>query len=300
MKDQAAKLREMVLHLREHQEEKKKGLKIITITSGKGGVGKSNITANLALCLQSMGNRVLILDADFGLSNIDLMLGTTPKYNFSHIINESKRLVDIISEGPGGIKFISGGSGISELVHLNTEQLNFALQDLPQLEDVFDYLLIDTGAGVTDVIIKFILSSHEVIFVTTPEPTSIMDAYALLKNVCAEPHDRLKFWVLVNKAESGKEAQTVLDHFAEIAKRFLKIEVGKLGYIEFDQQVPKSVKLQTPLIMQYPHTTASKAIRKIAESLLDQSPQVQPGNSLAKLFKRFSAIWNIREGGLAK
>src|SRR5665647_1363479 len=139
MNDQAAKLREMVLHLKGLQRTPNTaGPRIITVTSGKGGVGKSCFTANLALCLQDCGYRVLILDADFGLANIDVMLGVTSKYNFAHLIDQSKSLIDIIAEGPKGVKLISGGSGLYELVHLGSEQLELALRDLPQLENMVD------------------------------------------------------------------------------------------------------------------------------------------------------------------
>ncbi|MBE3102570.1 MAG: MinD/ParA family protein [Firmicutes bacterium] len=297
MNDQAARLREMVLHLKGLQKTPNTaGPRIITVTSGKGGVGKSCFTANLALCLQDCGYRVLILDADFGLANIDVMLGVTSKYNFAHLIDQSKSLIDIIAEGPKGVKLISGGSGLYELVHLGSEQLELALRDLPQLENMVDILLIDTGAGVTDAIIKLIVSSHEVIFVTTPEPTSIIDAYALLKNVNFLHKDSdLKFWLLVNRADSEKEAEKILHHFIEIAERFQQTHVEKLGYILFDELVTKSIKLQSPYILEYPKCTAAKEIRRIAMRLLEGSPQIPLENNLAKLFKRFTGIWKTKE-----
>jgi flagellar biosynthesis protein FlhG len=299
MKDQADKLRKIVSDYERAavMPETKEGLRIITVTGGKGGVGKSSFTANLALCLRDWGYRVLILDADFGLANIDVMLGVTPKYNFSHFLDRSKSMEDIISEGPKGVKFISGGSGVYELMHISQEQLNLAIYELSCIEKMFDILLIDTGAGVSDVILRFILSSHETILVTTPEPTSIVDAYALLKSARNIPKSRgLRFHVLVNKADSEKEAQKILENLADVALRFLQTRIDPLGYILSDDTVTRSIKLQVPFMLEYPKSAAAKAIRRIAGQLLKHPAETAQDNNLTKLFKRFAQAWKTAEG----
>lgn len=312
MIDQAQRLREIIRNQRAAMEGSKPAvpapepsrLRIITVTSGKGGVGKTNFTANLALCLQELGQRVLILDADFGLANIEVVLGVVPKYNFYHFISRAVSIRDIITEGPNGVKFISGGSGIYELAHLNMEQLNAAIQDLSEIESMFDILLIDTGAGVNDTILKFVLSSNEVIIVATPEPTSIMDAYALLKNIninmaLSQKNGTPSIKLLVNKAESESEAMKILTNFSDLAKKFLGSDIEQLGYILSDNSVTRSIKLHSPLMTEFPKSNAARETRRIALKLTDSSQEVSAG-SLTGFFRRFTDKWKLSVGRAGK
>ncbi|NLX70518.1 MAG: MinD/ParA family protein, partial [Clostridiales bacterium] len=171
--DQAEKLRQIVqeLKLKKTSMEPKEA-RIIAVTSGKGGVGKTNFTLNCGIALKKIGYRVLIIDADFGLANIDVMLGITPKYNLFHVIDGKRKIQDVITEGPCGIKFISGGSGIWELINLSSHKLEEFMVMLEGLDNIADIILIDTGAGVSERILKMVLAANEVIIITTPEPTA--------------------------------------------------------------------------------------------------------------------------------
>lgn len=196
--DQAEKLRNIVKQNKEkymEQEEiihniavkvgreRQKKAKVITVTSGKGGVGKSSMSINLAIQLKKLGNNVIIFDADFGLANIEVMFGAVPQYNLSDVIFKGKNIREIIVKGPLDIGFVSGGSGINGLGNMTREQVMFLVETLEQLEAMTDILIIDTGAGISDSVIEFLLSSEEILLVTTPEPTSITDSYALLKTL---------------------------------------------------------------------------------------------------------------------
>ncbi len=177
--DQADQLRKLV----NKQKKVRKVSRVITVTSGKGGVGKSTLTVNLAIQMSRMGKRVIILDADFGLANIEVMLGIRPTYNLADLMFRGKDLKEIITDGPEGIGFISGGSGIQELSRLTRDQVIYLVQKLYELDELADIILVDTGAGIADSVLEFVSASNEVLIVATPEPTSITDAYALLKTL---------------------------------------------------------------------------------------------------------------------
>ena len=178
MMDQAENLRNMI---RKQNQNNIKNARVIAITSGKGGVGKSNLSVNLALELTRMGKKVIILDADFGLANVEVMFGVIPEYNLSDLMFKGKEIKDIITEGPEGVGFISGGSGIANLINLDQEQVKRLVGKMTDLEELADVIIIDTGAGIAPSVMEFLLASPETIIVTTPEPTSVTDSYALLK-----------------------------------------------------------------------------------------------------------------------
>ena len=176
--DQAEQLRNIIKKQTRHHHL----ARVITVTSGKGGVGKSNISLNLAIQLSKLGKKVVIFDADFGLANIEVMLGIRPGYNLSDVIFKGKNVNEIITSGPGNIGFVSGGSGVNELINLNSDQIHLLVNVLYELDNIADIIIIDTGAGISENVMEMILSSSEILLVTTPEPASITDAYALLKN----------------------------------------------------------------------------------------------------------------------
>lgn len=243
--------------------------KVITVTSGKGGVGKTSITANLALSLSQKGYRVVIVDADLGLSNIDVVFGIVPRYSLLELIKNEKGILDILCDGPNNIKFISGGSGVKELVKLDQISLDAFIANMSLLDHIADYILIDTGAGLSETVMNFVLSADEVILVITPEPTSITDAYALVKTISFE-RKSCSVKVLINRAENENEAKSVFNNFAMVADRFLGMRLESLGYLPFDQLFTKSVKLQKPYLMSFPKNSTSKLIAEVADQLISK------------------------------
>ncbi|KAF9116323.1 hypothetical protein BGX30_005976 [Mortierella sp. GBA39] len=231
---------------------KGKTAKLITVTSGKGGVGKSNFTLNFALALQAMGRKVLVFDADIGMANIDVLMGISPQFN-----------LEIIEKGPHSLSFIAGGSGLSELLSLSEQDLAYFTEQIEGLADEMDYIIFDTGAGLSKENLNFIRSADECLVVTTPEPTSITDAYALIKVVSgAEPG--VTFKLIINRAGDEKEAAQTADKIAMAARRFLGVETTMLGYIADDSHVVQAVKKQVPFSLAYPNCNAAKDLQRIA------------------------------------
>lgn len=297
--DQADKLREIINNLKMREENSlssagdhtvKRKSRVITVTSGKGGVGKTNISVNLALNLSQMGYRVVILDADFGLANIDILFGISPRYTLLDVIHSNKTMFDILSEGPLNVKFISGGSGIQELIHLDKHQLDTLINKMASLDQIADIIIVDTGAGVSDTVVSFIFAADEVILITTPEPTAIMDAYALIKTVTA--HDKHKdIQVIVNRAENQSEAENVANKLCLAAEKFLGVKLRQLGYVLYDTAVVKAVKQQQPFILSYPKALVSKQVNEIARKLIDDGENFSETSSGFKGF--FSKLTNF-------
>jgi len=290
--DQAERLRQIVRNLKAKQEvQAAKKARIITVTSGKGGVGKTNFTLNCAIVLNNLGYKVVIIDADFGLSNIDVMLGIIPKYNLFHVISHKKKLEEVITEGPCGIKFISGGSGIWELINFSTQDIEIIMGQLEQLDELADIIMIDTGAGVSESVLRMVLAANEVIVITTPEPTAVTDAYALVKSVVSIKKDT-SLKLVINRVESSQEARNVMDNFIKVAKRFLDVQLEPLGYIPYDDAVLKSTKRQKPFVLEYPKSHASRQLYSAAQAITstgckaDNKAQGMKGyvNQLLKLF----------------
>ncbi|MDR1692655.1 MAG: MinD/ParA family protein [Oscillospiraceae bacterium] len=273
MKDQASALRQIVDNLRKQRtREPGEGARIICVTSGKGGVGKTSISVNLGISLAKKGLRVLLFDADFGLSNIDVMLGVSPQYDLSYVLRGQKKIGEIIAEGPGGINFVSGGSGMNVLLNMSEIQLSAVIDNLVLLEDAADIIIFDTGAGVNPLIMRMIRSSQETIVVTTPEPTAIMDAYALVKSIAADtPDGALR--LLVNRAESSAEAEATLQKFVAVVKLYQKTDMDLLGYVLDDPSVSRGVRIQQPFVLSYPRCAATRNIETIAWKLLDRQPE---------------------------
>lgn len=281
MKDQAAKLRSIVNKLNntditsdnketivpERTVGNRRNARVITVTSGKGGVGKTNITINLAIKISQLGLKVIVIDADLGLSNVDIVLGKTPNFNLSDVINNRRNIHEIIEEGPGGVKFISGGSGLQDLIKINKEQLAHLLIELGRLDEEADIIFIDTGAGISDQVLSFVYAAKEVIVITTPEPTAITDAYALIK-VIAQKDKSKKISLLLNKADNPTEASNTLDKLYQVCLKFLGISIDKLGFVCNDANIPKAVKLQQPFVITFEKSAAALDISSIAKSLI--------------------------------
>jgi flagellar biosynthesis protein FlhG len=255
-----------------------KPVRVMSVSSGKGGVGKSNVVINLSVAFDRLGLRTLIMDADLGLANIDVLLGLTPKYNMSHVLSGQKRLEEVLVDGPGRVKIMPATSGVQELTRLTDEQKLLFLEMLDELETDIDVLLIDTGAGISDTVLYFNLAAHERIIVVTPEPTSLTDAYALIK-VLYSKHGERNFRILVNQAVNESMGKSIFAKLSKVADHFLDgLSLDYLGTIPHDPAVTKSVMQQRPVLEAFPETQASKAIMRIAETVRNNRPNANQGS----------------------
>ena len=286
MNDQADKLRQIIDNLKIRQAVSqanlisniKKNAKVITITSGKGGVGKTNITINLAIALSELGYRVVILDADFGLANIDVLFGIIPEFTLVDVIKNRKNILQILCDGPKDIKFISGGSGVEELIKMEKPELERFVANISLLDKTSDIILIDTGAGLSDNVMSLVMAADEVVLVTTPEPTSITDAYALIKMISNRDKEK-NIKVIINRAENSNEAIDISNKLLLVAKKFLDLKLNPLGYIIQDEAVIRAVKIQQPLLLSFPKSSASRQIREIAKELVDNKGEISKTES---------------------
>jgi flagellar biosynthesis protein FlhG len=240
--------------------------RIITITSGKGGVGKTNIVANLGYALCRFGKRVLILDADLGLGNLDVLLGLTPEYNLSHVIRGEKRLAEIVISGPGRLKILPAASGIQEMTELSQQERHLVFSQLNDLLCEFDIMLIDTAAGISSNVLYFNINADEILVVATPEPTSITDAYALMK-VLSVKYGSHHFKLVVNAAASEPEADDVYRQISLVADRFLNVEIEYYGGIVVDDNLKKGVRQQKVVTEMAPMSKASRNFATLARKI---------------------------------
>lgn len=247
--------------------------RIITVTSGKGGVGKSNTSINLAIQFRKMGQRVIILDADFGLANIEVMFGAVPKYNLADLIYQGKSIREIITWGPMDVGFISGGSGIASMSNLNREHLTYIIQNLAELDAITDVIIVDTGAGISDAVLEFLVASGEILLVTTPEPTSITDSYSLLKALARHQRfspDNSQIKMIANKVLNADEGQALYNKLNAVVQRYLKIPVSYLGAVPEDSMLSRAVMQQTPVSIQSPNAKSALAYETIARNLMNK------------------------------
>ena len=264
--------------------------KIFTVTSGKGGVGKSNTAVNLAVQFRKMGKRVIILDADFGTANVEVMFGTIPKHNLSDFVFGDLDLKDLITEGPEGIGFISGGSGILKLNNLNNEQLNAVIYELSELNQYADVLLIDTGAGVSDTVLDFVLASPDVLLVTTPEPSSITDAYSLIKAVynSNKPQNELpNIRLIANKIVADDEGNAVYAKLSSVVQKFLGGSLSYLGDVPYDTVLETAVRNQQIVSITAPTSKSARAYFDLANKLLGNDITKDSRTNLFQFFHSF-------------
>jgi flagellar biosynthesis protein FlhG len=245
--------------------------KIIAITSGKGGVGKTNIVANLGFTLCRFGKKVLILDADLGLGNLDVLLGLAPQYNLSDVIHGDKKLSEIIVEGPGRLKILPAASGIQELTELSAEQRYIFFSQLSQLIKDFDIVLIDTAAGISSNVLFFNINADEIMVVVTPEPTSITDAYALMK-VLSVKYATDQFKLVVNATTSEQEADDVYRQLSLVADRFLNIRIEYYGRVGLDEKLKKGVRRQKIVSEMAPLAKASRDFTVLSRKIANAQP----------------------------
>lgn len=289
MRDQAEQLRNII---KRNQLKSNKVARVITVTSGKGGVGKSNTSVNLAIQLKKLGHRVIILDADFGLANIEVILGIVPKYNLCDMIEDNRNIKDIITVGPLGVGFISGGSAINKLLRLSKEDINILINNLTQLDDLADYIIIDTGAGISDSVMEFVTFGSDVLVIVTPEPTSLMDAYSLLKMLTKNPsfdQKNTKVRIITNRAKSSQEGKVVFEKLNSVVTKFISLPITFLGTILEDENVSKAVIKQQPVSLANPMTKAAKSFEEITKELdgINTQQETTDRKGIAKLFSNY-------------
>ena len=298
MPDQAERLRQLF------QESKPQSKKITTpypqeatvstcrtiaIASGKGGVGKTHLVTNLAIALADYKKKVLVLDGDMGLANIDVLLGITPRYNLQHVIMGDKTISDILVTGPLGIQIIPGATGIQELANLEEEEREDLIDELSSLENQFDIILIDTGAGLSQGVLSFVLAANEVIVLITPEPTSIMDAYSMIKVILKENQDA-DVKLVVNMAKDSEEANQTLEKVLLVVRQFLGAGLQNLGYIPIDKAVVRAVKTQRPFVLAYPYSPATRCVRDLAARISNYSLPSSNTKGIRGFLKQMSGL----------
>ena len=254
--------------------------RVICVTSGKGGVGKTNIVTNLGYNLAKSGKKVLILDADLNLANVDILLGLTPRYNLHHVFMGEKTLAEVLVQGPEGLLILPASSGIMELADLTEQQRLYFLAEMSALAQKIDIMLIDTAAGINNNVIYFNLAARERIIILTPEPTSLTDAYALVK-VLSSRHDVKRFRILVNLARSEKEALAVFRKLSIVADRFLdSLSLDYLGYIPYDSKLPTAVREQRLVSDIFPDAPSSKMFSKLARNIFQEEPEMKADGNI--------------------
>ncbi|MEW6595626.1 MAG: MinD/ParA family protein [Thermodesulfobacteriota bacterium] len=264
--------------------------RVISVTSGKGGVGKTNIVTNLAYALAREGKRTLVLDADLNLANVDILLGLTPKFNLHHVFTGEKTLAEILVEGPGGLRILPASSGILELADLTESQRLYFLSEMEALAGTIDILLVDTAAGINNNVVYFNLAAQERIIILTPEPTSLTDAYALIK-VLSGKHDVKRFRVLVNLARSEKEAVAVFRKLSAVADRFLDtLSLDYMGHIPYDAKLPQAVRAQRLVTELYPDAAASRMLARVSRQLASERPALQNDGNIKFFWQGLFAL----------
>lgn len=285
MADQAEKLRNII---KAQNQPRRQAARVITVTSGKGGVGKSNTAINLAIQFRKMDQRVIILDADFGLANIEIMFGAVPKHNLCDLIYQGTDIKDIITWGPMEVGFISGGSGIAGMSNLQRDELNYIIKSLSELDEMTDIIIVDTGAGIADGVLEFLVASGEILLVTTPEPTSITDSYSLLKALSRHPRyraERTQVKVLANKVTGEQEALSLYGKLETVVERYLKVPVSYLGMIPQDPLLAKAVMQQMPVSLDNPKARSAIAYEIIAAKLMNKElDKTIPRRGMAAFF----------------
>ncbi|MCG0278134.1 MAG: MinD/ParA family protein [Thermanaeromonas sp.] len=282
--DQAARLRELVA-------ERREGVgRVIAVASGKGGVGKTSIAVNLSLALAKKHQQVMLLDADLGMANVDILFGLVPRWDLTQVIKGERQLKEIIMPGPEGVLLIPGGSGVRELADLSLEQQESLLQSLREVTSGMDFLLVDTSAGISRQVLTFVAAAGEGIVVTTPEPTALTDAYGLIKGLSRL---KVKLHLVVNRAVNLREGREAAERLQAVAERFLSFKLSFLGVIPEDKAVSLAVRAQKPLLLYYPASAAARAIEELAERLLGLPVNGRGGTVF---FQRLYSLLRSRAG----
>ena len=275
MQDQATRLRQLVgdkteyktLVTEDNSASLRAGAKVLAVTSGKGGVGKTNITVNLAIALKRAGKKVLVIDADLGMANVDVVLGSRSHKHLLNRLEDGVELNNVLINGPYGVKYISGGSGIEKAIDFSMEQRQLLMQKLAACGSQADIILLDTGAGLGKNVMDFVLAADEVLLITTPEPTALTDAYAMMKAYSMYAKEK-NLRLIINRVYDEQESKDVAAKLKQTAERFLQMPIDCLGYVYEDSAVMRSVRQQTPFLVANANCTAAKCIEALAASLL--------------------------------
>jgi flagellar biosynthesis protein FlhG len=285
MSDQAEQLR---LLARTTKPKLLHSPKIVMISSGKGGVGKSNLSLNLALSLQQSGKRVLLIDADIGFANIDVLMGIRANHHLLQVSNQDLSIWDVMTTGPLGLKFIAGGSGFSELANLSSAQVHLLIEQMSQLDGQFDFILVDSGAGIQEYTLKMAAISDDVLLITTPEPTAITDAYALVK-VLTRQQQTPKIRLVVNRVSTILDGRSAADKVILVAKRFLNVDIDVLGYVYDDPNLQRAVMKQQPILLHAPESSSSRCIVQLMRNYVTgiaNEPKIKEPKSFYQKMKR--------------
>lgn len=273
--DQAERLRTLVNQNKPAKPSPDSAMRVVSITSGKGGVGKTNFALNLAIFLSRANKRVVLIDADFGLANVELLLGVSPRHSFKEVLAGTVTVAEALTLGPEGVKFLSGGSGLTQLANVSEAQMSVLISGFSQLEEMTDILIIDTGAGMSKTVTNLLKASHEIIVVTTSDPTAIADAYAIMKVIAEGNEDLPQLKVVINRIENQKEGIEVFTRLHRVCSRFLNMNPINIGNIPYDRHLTKAVKSQEPVSIMYPNAESTKSIELISKNLLNESVSQQ-------------------------
>lgn len=290
MRDQAEALRERMRRLAAETAPERAATsgrspaRVIAVTSGKGGVGKSNVALNVALGLARLGKRVVLVDIDLGFANLDVLMGVAPRFHLLDLVTRRLSVWDVLTDGPEGIRFLAGGSGFDRLLSLDEETLRYLFAQLEQLETAADVVLFDTAADLTPHGLRALLAADDLFLVTTPEPTALTDAYAVVKVLARQAQDgvdarELSVRLIVNRARSQREGEEAARRLVAVAQRFLNLPIAVLGCVPEDEHVRRAVTSQRPLLVAYPHAPAARELARIARTVVggDGARARQPG-----------------------
>ncbi|KHE71274.1 MinD/ParA family protein [Halobacillus sp. BBL2006] len=289
MNDQAERLRRRI-----QQRDGEQYARTIAIASGKGGVGKSNLTLNFALKLIEQNKRVIIFDLDIGMGNIDILMGVSPSSSIVDLFKDESTIQEIIEWGPNNLAYIAGGSGLAEIFKMDSKKFDYFKNQFEKLSTSFDYILFDMGAGVTETTLHFLAAAHEVIIVTTPEPTSITDGYAMMKHLIRYEND-VPIAVIVNRTNQNKEGYQTFSRLRTVVHRFLEKDIAYLGMLPDDRDVLRAVNHQSPFVLDSPNCRASEAMESIVTHYLKGNsalPSSFPSPSFLSKLKRYILTGN--------
>ncbi len=281
-------------NLREFVRKQRSMARVLAVTSGKGGVGKTTASVNLAIALAKQGKRVIVLDADLGLANVEVLMGLNSYYNLQHVIDGEKRMRDILVKGPAGIEIAPGTSGLAKLADLNAHARQNVLDGLQDLQERADFVIIDTMAGIGQNAVRFAAAADEILLVTTPEPSAIVDAYATIKTVIGIREDAT-FRLIVNMAASPQQALAVMTNLTRVARQYLGITLSYLGHIVRDPHVTQSVMQSNPFTVSFPTSPAAKCVFDLAEKIVRQRAESE--HARTGFFRRFAQTLGLASNG---
>jgi flagellar biosynthesis protein FlhG len=273
MTDQAMGLRRLVAP---------RPVRVVAVTGGKGGVGKTNVSVNLAIALAELERRVMLLDADLGLANVDVVLGLHPPYDLSHVIRGERELQEVVMQGPGGIQVIPGASGVKQMAALSEAEHAGLIQAFSDLGADLDTLVVDTAAGISDTVISFARAAHEVLVVVCDEPASLTDTYAIIK-LLNRDHGQSRFRVLANMVQSNQEGHELYNKLCRVTDRYLDVMLGYMGCIPHDEALRKAVRGQRAVVQAYPRSRVAQAFRSLARKI-DALPMPMGANGQLQFF----------------